>query len=628
MNAAVAHRGPDDAGFSFMEPGLPATRFRDLAPDQTVPAHHVAFGHRRFSIIDPTPAGHQPFWSADGQVGLVFNGEIYNYVELRTELQGLGRSFRTDSDTEVLLEGYRQWGTDCFRRFNGFWALALYDFRRRQVLLARDRIGKAPLYILQHADGLYFSSEIKGLKAAVGSAALTVNEQAILDFVRDGWRDVGHQTFFNEIRTFPNAAFAWVEPDGSFVPTTFWRLEARRRSEGEVSLQEAASGLRKLLADAVRIRLRADVPVGFELSGGMDSSALVALAAEQHTGPLRIYTVSFPGTPYDEEPYARKVVDSLGRPVEYVVLTPPPDEFFEHADWFVWLQEEPFHSPNLVTNVQVLRRMRAEGVRVSINGAAGDEVLAGYAADYFLPYLRHLVAQGRWGRAVREYLLLSESGQRPRPFGTLRRLLTFPAALRAPGRKPAGSKLAGHDPFRDPPHARRRFGPPDDLEGLLHGLMGSWRMNYWLRSGNQAIMGVPLEVRGPFLDYRVVDYVFQLPVGYLIRDGWLKRVLREAVKDVLPEEVVWRRKKMGFPFPLKDWLGQHRDRFMAELDGLTCPYLDVPALRRDYETIRKVEPKYLWRLLSLALWWRRCVEGRPLACAQSPARADGLKTAG
>jgi asparagine synthase (glutamine-hydrolysing) len=620
MTRIIAHRGPDDEGLTLISPesshaidlttadsakGVP--HYQCAEADNRAP-HRIAFGARRFSIVDISPAGHQPFWSHDRRVCVAFNGEIYNYVELRQELETLGHGFYTNSDTEVLVESYKRWGADCFRRFNGFWALSLYDMEKRAMLLARDRHGKAPLYITKTPNGLLWSSEIKGIFAAMGSSDYAVRDQAVSDFILHGWRDVFHETFYDGIATFPNGAYAWIEPDGGYRPQKYWMLPQQRMKERDVSPDEAIEKFRDLLDDAIKIRLRADVPVGFELSGGMDSSAIVGLAAQTRIA-LHAFTVSFSGTGYDEEPFARKLVERYQDHINYTVLQPPEDDLFEQADEYIKLMEEPFHSPNMLTNQGIWREMSKAGIRVSMNGAAGDEVLAGYAGDYYIPYLRSLLREKRFSRFTKEFISFSE--HRPGYFGIdyLRRIYRLlPARLRVLSNSPTAIPSSA-DPFIKPSQVQDLAGPSWNIHQRLIDNMGDWRMNYWLRSGNQSSMGVPVEVRAPFLDYRVVDFAFTLPVSYLIRDGWLKWILRESVKDVLPPEVVWRRNKLGFPFPYTEWLLASRKRFFAMIGSLDCPYIDLPNLHAAYSDLSRHNPVYLWRIMSVALWWKKMVQG-------------------
>ncbi len=620
MTRAMRHRGPDDEGLTLIDSA--GERYLDLSTmDEPVAvesagmAHDVALGHRRFSIVDLSPGGHQPFWSGDGSCCLAFNGEIYNHIELRQELAAVGVPFRTHCDTEVLVEAYRRWGEDCFRRFVGFWAVALYDKRRRQVLLSRDRLGKAPLYIARHGGTLYWASEIGAILAETGRGAFAVREQLVADFIAHSWRDVYDSTFYEGITSFPAASMAWVAAAGTFEARRYWQLPARRMTEREISATEAADQFRKTLDDAVRVRMRADVPVGFELSGGVDSSCLVASAASQGFR-LHAYTVSFPGTSSDEEPYARAVAERYPRQVEYTVLEPPREDFWEQADEYVGHMAEPFHAPNVLTNRGVWQRMAARGIKVSINGAAGDESWAGYFNDYFGPFMRHLAREGEIGALIRNARLFGDEAHGLFSETVIRRLREAFMESRGAGAgvSSPGSRMyelpAGSDPMclRLAPGR----GPARDLDGRMRDLIGPWRMNYWLRVANQSYMSVPTEVRCPFLDHRLVELAFGLPVTYLIRDGWLKWLVRTSMSDRLPAEVAWRKRKMGFPFPYEQWAAASRERFFGAIGNVDCPYVDLAILKRSYGELAKRNPLYLWRVMSVCLWWKKCVLGERL----------------
>ena len=624
----MRHRGPDDEGITLIDPeraihqdlltenGARCVGRGRRYKEDGIP-HRIGVGHRRFSLVDTSFAGHQPFWSSDGKVCVAFNGEIYNYVELREELERKGFRFRTASDTEVLALGYLAWGVKCFERFNGFWAVSLYDRERRQLLLARDRIGKAPLYVTRNERGLFWASEIKGVLALLGSSCIKVNDQAVVDFMTWHRRDMFDETFYSGISSFPKAAYAWVEADGSYQPVKYWDVPNRRLSLTDISVQEAKKKLKELLGDAVRLRLRADVPVSVQLSGGMDSSTLLALAA--HNAPrVHAYTVAFPDTEANEEPFARKVAEHYSGTVDYSVIEPSADDLLDHADSYVHLMGEPFHSPNQFTSQRIWRIMVRDGFRATLYGAGGDEVFAGYAGDYFHLYLRHLLRQGRSVRFLKEFFLFSQHRPGQLGFDYFRRAgqLLLPGAVRL---LPWASRFyhnvvkdripPGCDPFVMPRGLSARAGPSDELHERLVDDMSHWLMNYWLRIDNQNSMGVPLELRSPFLDYRVVEFGFTLPMEYLIRDGWMKWILRCTMEDLLPRDVVWRKRKMGFPFPLKSWLSRFKDRILSMIQPLDSPYLDMKKFNGGYETIRQHDPSYLWCLISLAMWWKRCVQG-------------------
>ncbi len=640
MSRAIAHRGPDDEGFVLIDPARDWVM--DLYSSQTASAargggvaiesvgdqpHRIGLAHRRFSIVDLSSAGHQPFWSTDRRVVAVFNGEIYNYVELRSELERLGHVFRTRSDTEVLLAGYQQWGEACFKHFTGFWAVALYDCAKRQLLLARDRLGKAPLYFTRRGGRLWFASEIKAILVAAGRSGLTINEKALADYALMGRRDVMHSTMYEGIETLPAASYAWVAGDGTFVPQRYWSIPTRRFSEREMPVAAAVENFREALGDALELRLRADAPVGLELSGGLDSSTMVALTAARGK-PLRAFTASFAGDNMDEAPFARQVVEHCnaniggGGSIEMTTIRPTGDEFWDHADSFLHLMDEPIHAPNTLTYQRVWAAMASHGLRASISGAAADELLAGYHRDYYTPYLRHLMHRGQFVQLHREIAHLSE---RPAAFMSAEYRKRWRQAM-GPASSAAASAAgvlnvsspgsavhqldASLSPLRLPKPPRDM--PGSDIDSVLHANMTDWRMNYWLRVANTSSMGVPLEIRMPFLDHRVVELGFTMPLAYLIRDGWMKWIMRKAMDGLLPPDIIWRQRKWGFRFPYTQWLRESEQRFFTLASGVDCPYIDAANLRTNYATLAEKNPLLLWRAMNIVLWWKRSVMDQTL----------------
>lgn len=628
MLESIFHRGPDDEGGALIQLG--SGQFRDLAGKRTVSvlrdkfvpmseagfAHELALGHCRYSIIDLSANGHQPMWSACGRACLTFNGEIYNYLELREELIRLGYAFHTRSDTEVLLIGYLAWGEQVFARLNGFFAVAIYDREKRAVLLARDRLGKAHFYFVRSKNkSIYWASEIKAFLSAGCVDRSHVDSTKIADFVLFNRRDHAG-TFWSEVEDFPPGHFVWLDASDSWKPQRYWAVPASRWKTTDLSMNEAATGLRNILCDALQIRLRADVPIAFELSGGMDSSALVGLAAGVLGRKFTTYTIEFPEDHSNEEPYARAVANRYPDNIDYRVIKQPSDHFWQEADQFVWLQEEPFHAPNLQTNQYLRRLMKQDGADVVISGAAADEMLAGYAGDYISPYLRHLLMQHEYRRFFHELKLNTEI---PSKLSMMKLTLDLFLSENACGQlrkwHSGELKLVQQVMPKGTATLSSSVASGDD-ENSFHGRtvanMTYRRMNYWLRSGAKSDYGIPIESRAPFLDYRVVEYCCQLPPEYLISDGWHKHVLRMAVKDYLPPDVLWRRQKMGFPFPFREWLSKNRVVAQHNSYGIDCPYINTKALFAAYDEFVNVAPVTLWRLLSVMLWWRRVIEGQPI----------------
>jgi len=637
MNRAIAHRGPDGEGASFIE--ARSGRWLAVAGERSslVPvelpaaseaagfAHDLAFGHRRFAIVDLTPGGHQPLVAAEGRLVLSFQGEIYNHGELRDELRALGHAFRSQGDAEVLAHAWLEWGERSLARFRGFWAFALWDGRDgdgKGLWLARDPIGKAPLYWARHAGRLWWASEIKAVRAGAGRDAFAPRAGAVAEFVGAGLRDFKDKTFFEGLETFPAGSVARVSADGTFAPRRYWAPPAARLRAADIGPDEAVRELAARLTDSVRLRLRADVPVGLELSGGMDSAAIAALAARERgpARPVSAYTVAFPGTEWDESRYARRVAEHYG---DRMTLTTLVHEAGAGADSPAALYEfhrdmdEPFHSPVLSLNRAIWKRMAAAGIRVDLNGAGGDEVFAGYGHEYLGPFARGLLARGRTVRALRELSLFSEragrltgdgvaSGLRREAQAWLRAAWWMTPESWRRRLRPSGPS-ADLDPLRLRPSERFGLTASDDFEGRLLDHLGAWKMNYWLRSGNTAAMGVPIEVRLPLLDARVIEWAARLPGEYLIRDGWLKWALRRALDPHLPEDVTWRKVKMGFPYPLADWLRAHKEGLAFLRRGDDPPGLSRARVFAGYDALAVSHPAYLWRCLSVLMWWDGCV---------------------
>ena len=602
MNDAIKHRGPDDEGYILIDNNTARFRLysgkdsptdiREEFPDVVRPGDifpgNIGLSHRRFSIIDLSSRGHQPFMDKNGACCVVFNGEIYNYLELRETLSKEGVSFRTESDTEVLLESYKRWGLDCFAYLNGFWAMALYDFRLNRLILSRDRVGKKPLYWTRRESRIYFASEIKSLlKIPEVSEKIEVNEDAIFPWIALRLRDLADSTFFKGIHSLPAASYAVVNNDFPGNAQAFWAIPKERLKEKDISVPEACSALRRELEESVRVRLRADVPWCVELSGGLDSSALVAIASQINKTKIRTYTVRFEEKEWNEEPYARSVANRYG--VDYQVLDSPRENFWSQIVPFTYLEEEPYHAPNLQTNQLIWTMMRENGTKVSLNGAAGDELFAGYS-HYFFKAQYELLRDGDINILWNNALNWTEGGNKIKSLGIpvlkyslemIRKIL--PGMLTRPNR-------LGY--LRVNP-STTKYSYPTLHETLISDMVNT-QMPYWLRSGDKGYMGIPFEVRAPFLDYNVVELAFRIPISYQIREGWHKWILRKALEDLLPPDVVWRCRKMGFPFPFERFYRENADLISLLLEKARNPYLDFR---------NKEQFKNHWRVLSFILWY-------------------------
>lgn len=605
MADAIRHRGPDDEGYVLIGsatskivatcgPASPPDVVEVLPDIGTVAegeGFDIGLAHRRFSIIDLSSGGHQPLCTLDQECIVTFNGEIFNFLELRLELERLGRRFTTRSDTEVLAEAYREWGCDCFERFRGFWAVAIYDTRARKVVLATDRLGKKPLYWTRHEDRIYFASEIKALLAIPGIAARkAVNEPAVYRWLAYGLRDVDHETMFAGISRIPGGCWAVADERFPANAVRYWEPPAERLTERELSPREAIARTRELLLEAVKLRLRADVPWCVELSGGVDSSTIVALISQIDTRPVTTFTVRFDDKEASEAHFARMVADRFR--CDHWELNPTSENFWGDIRGFTFQMEEPYHSPNIHTHRSVWQAMRTHGSRVGLNGAGADEAFAGYAS-YFTPAIAQFLANGQVGAAVANVTHWSEVVSA----GGLMRQCASSAIHLVPGL--ATSRLersirASCDWIRADfvPHPlRNRL-----LNPLLRAELTSTKIPYWLMADDKSAMGLPFEPRNPFMDHEVVDFACRLPLSYLVRDGWHKWVVRKAVEDLLPPEVLWRRTKMGFPHPERRFAAESSRQFAFILRQAENPLLDTSRLRPTSNG--SVD----WRIISYLLW--------------------------
>lgn len=643
MTSALRHRGPDDEGYLLVdtrsgravlcggENTAPELALQPLSRYMGEP-FDLALGFRRLSILDLSPAGHQPMSSRDGRYWVVFNGEVYNYLELRGTLSGMGYSFKTGCDTEVILAAYDAWGPDCLRRFNGMWGLAIWDNRERRLFVSRDRLGVKPFYVAEGGEGnqFAFASEIKGLIAS-GLEPFRPSQTAIARFIAQGGylSHLAGETFFEGVREFPAAHYSLISAD-SACERRFWSLPPR--SEESHTFSGAATVFRQyseLFTDSVRLRLRADVPVGTCLSGGLDSSSIVATAGRlmqsEHAVSLErlgdhqqtfsaIYDTE---GRWNERVYIDRVVDATRAAGNYVY--PTADRLWADLERLVWHQDEPFQSTSIFAQWCVMSLAHERGVTVLLDGQGADEVLGGYRPYAIL--LGELLRSARLLRAVRELhsihdvsgsaplkLLARAVGwQLPRPLITLLRESRVKAAVSSSGLLPEveQSLFAAHTEGAGEPYLAHR-----NLHDHLARITLEDSLPNLLRHEDRNSMAFSIESRVPFLDYRLVEYAFTQAAPYRLHKGWTKWIQRKAVQKLLPSEVVWRRDKVGFETPEQQWFREGREHILSILNEETSAgdYLDMAAVRREAPTLLdKGETGKVWRWVNLVVWLR-CFE--------------------
>jgi asparagine synthase (glutamine-hydrolysing) len=602
MRDISAYRGPDGAGNWIEGP--------------------VGLAHRRLAIIDPA-AGQQPMTNEDDQIWGVFNGEIYNHAALRPDLEARGHRYKTRTDTETILHLYEQYGDQSIERLHGMFAIAIWDRRRRRLLLARDRLGIKPLYYACTDDELLFASEIKSLFAAGLEPAR--NDAIIPEFLATRYVS-GGETFFRGVRKLlPGHTLSWSQDDG-FSQRRYWQIPQPSTMPTR-SFDEEAADLRGRLLGAVRRHLMSDVPLGMFLSGGLDSTALAGMAAGMIKGPLQTFSVGFSEVEANELPFARMAATRLGAEHREVIVS--PREYFSELPRLIWHEDEPIAFTSSVP-LYFVSRLASQHVKVVLTGEGADELFLGYNkyrvahwnALLGRPYWAVMPRQARAGvRAIVKSLPRSLRRYAERTFLTLEpgeRSLFYENFAVFPDRLqrlllPNLDRVDTPDPYAvSLDHCR-------EIEGSLLDRMSRADLQTYLlellMKQDQMSMAASIESRVPFLDDEIVEHVAALPARMKLRGWETKAIMRAAVKEFVPEAILTR-KKMGFPVPIGKWLrGEFWpvvEEFVLSERARARGVFDPGAVERladDHRTGRAEHGDRLWLLVNFEIWQRIQMDG-------------------
>jgi asparagine synthase (glutamine-hydrolysing) len=626
MADTMAYRGPDDRGVHC--------------------EGAVGLGHRRLSIIDVT-GGHQPLGNEDGSCWLVYNGEIYNHRDLRRELESHGHVFRTNSDSEAVLHAYEQYGPQCVERFRGMFAFAVWDRPRRRLFMARDRFGVKPLYYADGNGSLIFGSEIKALLAS-GEVAPCLREDKIPEQLCLGYL-AGDETLLDGIRKLPAGHTMTVDEGGGRIDR-YWDLPAGVESSSESSRSpaELCERFSALLEDAVKARLMSDVPLGAFLSGGLDSSAVVALMARHCSGALRTFSVGYDDPAASELRYARLAAQRFGAEHHEVVLSAA--QLRDLLPRLIWHEDKPIAFPASVP-LYLVARLAREHVKVVLTGEGSDELLGGYdryAVTWWNLRLGRLYE--RTMPAAARALLRGAVGRLPQG-GVKRKLERTFVALPADLRSLYVANFLGYFRGRElesvlEPElaaslgAQRRyagtlaFAQDDGRRDLLSAMQYIDVKTYLeelLMKQDRMSMAASVESRVPFLDHRLAEFAWRLPASAKLRGLAGKRVLKQAMRGIVPDEIIDRR-KLGFPVPTSKWLRGELAPWCREvlLEGRARAFFKrdrLEAMVAEHVAGRVDHGSRLWQLLNFALWhdavyagWRRAQPPRATAPAAGAAR--------
>lgn len=605
----LKHRGPDDQGVLLF--GQDGVRLGRSVPERV--EGEVLLVHQRLSILDLSKAGWQPMSSAGDRYHIVFNGEIYNYLELRAELEALGHIFFSNSDTEVLLTAYSHWGVGCLNRLVGMFAFSILDTQERKLFLARDFFGIKPLYYTLWQGGFAFASEISPLLELPG-VSRQVNPQRLYDYLRFGLTDHGAETLFADINQLPSAHYLEVELDNprQVKLSRYWQINLSDRLE--LSFEEAANQLRELFLESVNLHLRSDVPIGTALSGGIDSSAIV-MGMRYLQPNLELHTFSYVAS--DPALSEERYIDIVGKSAGAVMhkVQSEPDDLVADFESLIKAQGEPFGSTSIYAQHRVFRLAREAGVKVMLDGQGADEILGGYPS-YKGARLASLLRQHHWRETYQFTRAASATpGMGGRLLGQWAMSYMLPPRLQVLGRRLAGKDLTPS--WLNTPWFKEREASPQlfDYTGsktvLRESLLDSVTetLPCLLRYEDRNSMTFSIESRVPFLTPTLVSFLLALPEEYIVApDGTSKAVFRRAMRGIVPDVILDRKDKIGFATPERGWLTTLEpwveSTLQSEVAG-QLPVLNLKEVEREWELMLTGTKPFnfnAWKWINLIEW--------------------------
>jgi len=615
MSATLKLRGPDDLGFLGWSGKTPVQISRN---PEALKASRVCLFHRRLSILDLTSAGWQPMATSDGRYYIVFNGEIYNYLELQTQLKALGYEFHSHSDTEVLLAAYAQWGAKALTQLVGMFAFAILDTWENTLFLARDFFGIKPLYYTYWQDGLAFASEIKALLQLPG-VNRHVNPQRLYDYLHSGLTDYGGETLFANIQQLPPSHFLKISLDNPQQPeiSRYWQLDINQNLD--ITFTEATAHLRHLFLENIQLHLRSDVPVGAALSGGIDSSAIVMAMRHLQGEQLQLHTFSYIASDANlsEEQWVDVVTDAAATIVHKV--QPSPEELITDLNTLIELQDQPFGSTSIYAQYRMFQMAKTANIKVMLDGQGADELLGGYR-PYLAARLASLLRQGKWGTAnqfLQQATKLPDTNQKKLFLRALALLL--PPSLQAAVRQliqkdviPTWLNIDWFTKHQIVPKTYQSQQCPEILRSELHQALVETSLPMLLRYEDRNSMTHSIESRVPFLTPAFVNFVFALPEEFIIaNDGTSKAIFRQAMRGIVPDIILDRKDKIGFATPEQRWLKTLRpwveDVLNSEM-ATQIPALNVKQMKEEFQAVVEGRSAFdfrIWRWVNLIRWAER-----------------------
>ena len=640
MNNQLKHRGPDDEGYliinnanGYLALGGKDTKFvnSDLSyiPTDKISKYDeekilLAFGHRRLSIVDLSVCAHQPLSVDNDDYWIIYNGEVYNHLEIRQELETLGYKFNSHSDTEVILRAYSHWQEKCLDKFNGMFAFLILDKKRKQVFIARDRFGVKPLYYYQNETGIYFASEIKAFTVLPQWQA-NLNHQRAYDFLVNGLLDHTEETLFVNVKQLRGGEYALIDllnlsdlqKNGLLKHRWYYLEEKKYKNE----YQTACKDFKNMFIDAVKLRLRSDVTVGSCLSGGLDSSAIVTVINQIHKeGNNKSLQSTFSAYSSHKEFDEREYINEVAKENEIndYYCEPSLENLFAVNDKITWYQDEPFGSTSIYAQWSVFELVKEKNIKVMLDGQGADELLAGYQGLYFQVYLNELFHQGKFIKFIKEAIKLKEIYAFKLKALILKSIFSLiPRILQNLIGKVLGKKQYKLDWINK-----------NKLDYFTKNIMVSNSINehnvqdlsykqliyshlpMLLHWEDRDSMVHSVESRVPFVDYRLVELAYSMPSSYKINKGISKRILRDSLDGILPDKIKNRISKLGFVTPEEIWLKNNKDLFRQKLlEALDASggIFNKTQVILIFEEIVNGSRKFdfwIWRLISFGTWMR------------------------
>lgn len=561
----INHRGPDDEGVVLIN--TTTGNYKIMRTEKThkdvFGAHELAdinladynlvLGHKRLSIIDLSFSGHQPMQGIDNS-WIVFNGEIYNYIELKEELKILGAQFKTKSDTEVVLEAYRIWGIDCLTKFNGMWSICIWDAPNKRIVVNNDRFGVKPLYYYETNNSFRLVSETKQL-SKYSDLTLLLNQTHVREFVKFGFLDMDENTMYESVLRFKKGHYIILSPlnyEHEYIYKNQKQYYYLHKRQDIINEKEAVEQFRNLLYNAIKIRMRADVGFGFALSGGLDSSAILYMAKnviqnEKMTNELIGIGAVFPGfNDIDESPFIKIVTYDL--PCKTYLSYAMEDFNAFNFENHIYNQDEPLHGTSYFAQYNMYSTAKKNGVKILFNGQGADEVFAGYH-HHFYRHCRNLLVRGK----VIEYFSLVKLYANIKGMKSSKLHKIVANELKMSNQIKLGIIKFDHAILK-------YWNKINTLDEMLLRDFDTFQLPLYLRADDRDSMSFSIESRHPFMDYKLVEFGYSLPNNLLIKDGWQKYLIRKSMHE-LPKSIAYRADKKGFITPQEVWIDKYKDLF-------------------------------------------------------------------